>query len=48
MWTYATGLDGNWYAIFGDTDEAWAFFETYGGRIACFNGYENAVQLTEF
>lgn len=42
-----SSLDGFFYAVFDDTDDAWNYFETNGGMIACFNGYENAVRLTE-
>lgn len=41
------GLSGMWYIVFKNSDSAWDYAETYGGDIACFNGYENAVTLFE-
>jgi len=44
---YDAGLDGMWYIVFKNSDHAWDYAETYGGEIACLNGYENAVSLFE-
>ena len=50
MFTYVVGLDGNWYAVFNDTDACWLAWDDgfKGIRIVCFDQYENAIQLTEF
>lgn len=48
--TYAVGLDGNWYAVFKDSEECWFAFTSglKGFNIACFGQYENAIRLTDF
>jgi hypothetical protein len=48
--TYQVGLDGNWYAVFVDTDECWDAWQSgfKGFRIACFGQYENAIQISDF
>lgn len=41
------GINGLFYAVFDDSDDAWEFFLNVGGvRMACFSGYENAVLLS--
>lgn len=41
------GLDGCFYAVFRNTDFAWRYHEQFGGGIACFGDFENAVCINE-
>lgn len=41
------GVSGMLFAVFRDTDDAYAYQEYNGGYIACFDGYENSVSCFE-
>ena len=41
------GNDGNWYIVFDDSHTAWDWLDHFPGScIACFGGYDNALQVT--
>jgi hypothetical protein len=44
---FRIGLSGFAYAVFRNTFDAWEYADRHGGYIACFGGFENAVQLNE-